>query len=49
MAHRWISILGCATLIGPLAIPSLGAAQSPVPMDRQTLEQIIHDYLIAHP
>ena len=49
MAHRWISILGCATLIGTLAIPSLGAAQSPVPMDRQTLEQIIHDYLIAHP
>ncbi|HKX08592.1 MAG TPA: DsbA family protein [Stellaceae bacterium] len=49
MAHRWISILGCAALLGTLAIPSMGAAQSSVPMDRQALEQIIHDYLIAHP
>lgn len=49
MAHRWISILGCAALLGTIATPSIGAAQSSVPADRQALEQIIHDYLIAHP
>ena len=49
MAYRCISILGFAALLGSLVIPSMGAAQSSVPTDRQTLEQIIHDYLIAHP
>jgi protein-disulfide isomerase len=41
--------LGCAALVGALGIPSLGAAQTSAPPDRQAVEQIIHDYLIAHP
>jgi protein-disulfide isomerase len=49
MLHRWTSILACAALFGTLAMPSAGVAQSSVPADRQALEQIIHDYLIAHP
>jgi protein-disulfide isomerase len=46
MPIRWIPILGCLAL---LAAPSVGAAQSSMPADRQALEQVIHDYLIAHP
>jgi protein-disulfide isomerase len=49
MPHRWISILACAAILGALAVPSAGRAQTSVPADRQALEQIIHDYLIAHP
>ncbi len=50
MPHRWIS-LGCLALLGLLGAPSPGAAQTstPAPADRQAIEQIIHDYLIAHP
>ncbi len=49
MPHRWISILGCVALLGTLGIPSVGAAQTSTPADRQAIEQIIHDYLMAHP
>ena len=49
MPHRWNSILACAAVLGALAVPSVGVAQTSVPADRQALEQIIHDYLIAHP
>jgi len=49
MPHRWISILGCAFLLGALGVPSVGVAQMSTPADRQAIEQIIHDYLIAHP
>src|SRR5262245_51539245 len=46
MAHRWISTLVCVALLG---ISSTAAAQEPVSPDRQVIEQIIHDYLMAHP
>jgi len=49
MSHRWISIFGCVVLLGATGFPSVGVAQMSVPADRQALEQIIHDYLIAHP
>ena len=49
MSQRWISTLGCAALLVALAISSVGVAQTSTPADRQTIEQIIHDYLIAHP
>ena len=49
MPHRWIPLLGCALLLGALGFPSVGAAQMSTPADRQAIEQIIHDYLIAHP
>jgi protein-disulfide isomerase len=49
MPHRSIPILACVALFGALAVPSAGRAQTSVPADRQALEQIIHDYLIAHP
>jgi len=49
MPHRRISTLGCLALLGLLGFASPGAAQSSMPADRQALEQVIHDYLIAHP
>jgi protein-disulfide isomerase len=47
MPHRWISILGCAFLLA--AVSPASAAEMSVSPDRQAIEQIIHDYLIAHP
>ncbi len=49
MPYRWIAMFGCAALLGVLA-PATARAQamSPAP-ERQAIEQIIHDYLIAHP
>ncbi|MGH7124574.1 MAG: DsbA family protein [Stellaceae bacterium] len=49
MFQRWISILGFATLLGALAMPPVSVAQTSTPPDRPAIEQIIHDYLIAHP
>lgn len=49
MRQRWISILGSAALLAALVLPSVGVAQTSTPPDRQAIEQIIHDYLIAHP
>jgi protein-disulfide isomerase len=47
MPHRWISILGCLALLG--AASGADAAEMSIAPDRQAIEQIIHDYLIAHP
>jgi len=47
MPHRWISILGSTALLA--AASPAGAAEMSVSPDRQAIEQIIHDYLIAHP
>jgi protein-disulfide isomerase len=50
MSHRWIPVIGCAALLGILvAAPPARAAETPMPADRQALEQVIHDYLINHP
>ena len=49
MSLRWTSILGCIALVSSLGIATLGSAQTSVPADRLAIEQIIHDYLIAHP
>jgi len=46
MPNRWISILGSIAL---LAASPAGASQMSVSPDRQAIEQIIHDYLMAHP
>ena len=47
MAHRWISILGALALLA--AASPAGATDMSVSPDRQAIEQIIHDYLMAHP
>jgi protein-disulfide isomerase len=48
MPHRWITLLCCcAALIG--ATPSAGSAEMSISPDRAAIEQIIHDYLMAHP
>jgi len=46
MPNRWISILGSIAL---LAASPAGASEMSVSPDRQAIEQIIHDYLMAHP
>jgi len=48
MPHRWSSILGFVTALLVSGAPA-GAAEMSVPPDRQAIEQIIHDYLMAHP
>ena len=47
MPHRWISILGALSLLAAAA--PAGATDMSVSPDRQAIEQIIHDYLMAHP
>jgi protein-disulfide isomerase len=47
MPYRWISLLGSLLLLAA-AVPA-GAADMSVSPDRQAIEQIIHDYLMAHP
>jgi protein-disulfide isomerase len=47
MSHRWISILGALALLA--AASPAGATDMSVSPDRQAIEQIIHDYLMAHP
>lgn len=47
MPHRWISILGALALLAAAA--PAGATDMSVSPDRQAIEQIIHDYLMAHP
>src|SRR5260370_15316014 len=47
MPHRWTSMLGfVAALL--VALP-VGAGEMSVSPDRQAIEQIIHDYIMAHP
>ena len=47
MSNRWIPILGALALLA--AGSPAGAADMSVSPDRQAIEQIIHDYLMAHP
>lgn len=47
MPYRWISPLASVLLLAA-AVPA-GAADMSVSPDRQAIEQIIHDYLMAHP
>jgi protein-disulfide isomerase len=47
MPHRWIWLLGSLALIAAAA--PAGAEDMSVSPDRQAIEQIIHDYLMAHP
>ncbi|HXA69334.1 MAG TPA: DsbA family protein [Stellaceae bacterium] len=47
MPHRWISTLGALALLA--AASPAGATDMSVSPDRQAIEQIIHDYIMAHP
>jgi protein-disulfide isomerase len=49
MPYRSISTLGCLVLAALIGFAPAGTAQTSAPADRQAIEQIIHDYLIAHP
>src|SRR6266567_7593209 len=49
MSHRSISILVGFAAALLLAASPVGAGEMSVSPDRQAIEQIIHDYLMAHP
>src|SRR5215210_6714000 len=50
MRFAKLALLGAATLVGALVLPSIGQAQSTFDaQQRQAIEQIVKDYLLKNP